>query len=188
MVRNMEQTDTSKKAPLWKQLAGAGAGALIALAFYGVYEVASPMLGAYLTIPTFIGKHSAADVRVQDPSNTETQERLARRAREIAEQFSERPVTDLEEDVPEEPAAPAQVVAPAPAIAPVQEIPKEEVAPAPLAAVENPLYEKAEAAENVTPPMLPSSGVGLWLSMHAAFLVVLAIRYRHKILSRMRYS
>jgi len=54
--------------------------------------------------------------------------------------------------------------------------------------VENPLYEKAEAAETSAPPMLPSSGVGVWLSLHVAFLVVIAIRYRTKILSRMRYS
>ena len=155
----MDQTEApTKKVPPWKQLAGAGAGALIALAFYGVYEVASPTLGAYLTIPTFIGKHSAADVRVQDPSNMETQERLARRAREIAEQFSERPITDMEKAL-EEPSAPAPVEVPV-----------------------------AEAAGSITPPTLPSSGVGLWLSIHVAFLVVLAIRYRNKILSRMRYS
>ena len=187
----MDQTEApTKKVPPWKQLAGAGAGALIALAFYGVYEVASPTLGAYLTIPTFIGKHSAADVRVQDPSNMETQERLARRAREIAEQFSERPITDMEKAL-EEPSAPAPVEVPVAAPVqepPVEEAPKEEVAPAPLAATENPLYEKAEAAGSITPPTLPSSGVGLWLSIHVAFLVVLAIRYRNKILSRMRYS
>src|SRR3989338_3827387 len=181
----MDQTDTpTKKVPLWKQLAGAGTGALIALAFYGVYEVASPVLSAYLSIPSFRGIHSAADVRVQSPSNTETQERLARRAREIAEQFSERPITDLEEDVPEEYIEPAAAPAAEP-VTPVEA--KEEITPTPLADVETPLYEKAQAAENIAPPSLPSSGFGLWLSIHVALLAVIGIRYRTKIYKKLRW-
>lgn len=44
-----EQEEKPSMPPLWKQAAGAVAGALVALALYSVYEAVSPMVTAVVT-------------------------------------------------------------------------------------------------------------------------------------------
>lgn len=61
------------RAPLWKQLAGAVAGALIALAVYGAYKWTVTLAGSVAT--------PAAEVEVTQEEATTDDERVARFAK-----------------------------------------------------------------------------------------------------------
>ena len=80
--------------PLFKQIAGAVAGAAIALALYTVWQAGSPYLGAYLIPP---GDHLRTEhtttVRFANKNITEQSDRyrlIAERTRKIATDLAER--------------------------------------------------------------------------------------------------
>ncbi|MBI3332065.1 hypothetical protein HYZ99_03855 [Candidatus Peregrinibacteria bacterium] len=177
-----------RSSPLWKQMAGALGGAAIAFALYSAYQAAEPTLTAWVSLPrASMDEEPTAEVEVPDTASPETQERIAARARAIAERFSERPVhaaAPEEEDVmhsmveEEEP-----MEAPEPIVEEPQPEATVEEAPAPI--VEEPVAEVMEKAsyaevmaEPPRAPSLPSSGVGLWIA--AAFSILGALGWKHR--------
>jgi len=172
--------EQTKTAPLWKQLVGAGVGSLVALALYGGYKFTSPHLGAFLTIP-WVSPHEAPSGEVEALDASEAaQERLAARAKQIAEEFSTRKVhmaddtvTEPEEDVP--PVVPLGSEEQAPM---EESTPELEPEPKPEPVMEEEIQPVEETLKNVEPPALPSSGIGLPLVTVFAFLGAIAYRYR----------
>lgn len=84
-------------SPLWKQLLGAVAGALVALAVYEIYSFASSHLQAVIALPTAPGVTSQGELRFavssEVPSNAN---RMQRRAQEIANAFGRNDPTTVQ--------------------------------------------------------------------------------------------
>lgn len=91
---------THTSPPLWKQLLGAGAGALIAFAVYGIYEGVVPPLEAYLVPKATLDKETLANRRFV-PSDTQARfDRIAKKTRAMVEEFeTERDVRALEAEL-----------------------------------------------------------------------------------------
>ncbi len=81
-----------ERAPLWKQLLGAGVGMLVALALYNAYEFATPRVQAYIFPPgTSQGNPPSGQVTVSDktlPKKENHFTRIAARAQEIAKRLT----------------------------------------------------------------------------------------------------
>ena len=151
---------------------GAGIGSLIALTFYGGYKLTFTHFGAYLTIPWVSPQEApSGEVEALDASEA-AQERLALRAKQIAEEFSTRKVHRANDSMMDDPVAlPLLPEAEEPERAPIPE-------PEPEPIVEEEIEPVSEALQNVEPPTLPSSGIGMPLVTVLAFLGAIAFRFR----------
>lgn len=182
--------DEPTRPPLWKQLAGAIGGAAIALALYASYEVASPALTAWLSIPE-TPRSDPGEVKIQNNVTDKMQQRIARRAQAIAEEFSERPehpVAESEEVSTasvssSSDAAPIAAVVPAPILPTPEELAPEAIQEEPVAPKSEPIAQaKPVTAEPVVAskaPALPSSGVGVWLMGFLSILVAIGWKFHN---------
>lgn len=162
---------TQTSPPLWKQLLGAGAGALVALAMYGVYEGVVPRLDAYLVPKETLHKETLANVRHVPPQTQARFDRIAKKTRAMVEEFdNQHDVRALEEQLVEIAAQkkeePGNVREPVVSPEPMPSVPE-------VAAVV-PLMPEAS-------PLLPESGVAMTLGVLAASIGgVLSLRRRKK--------
>lgn len=151
---------THTSPPLWKQLMGAGAGALVALAVYGVYEGVMPQLDAYLVPKETLYKETLANVRHVPPQTQARFDRIAQKTRAMVEEFeSQSDLNALQEELVE--------IAAQKKIEPVS-VPEPEITAAVTLMPE-------------TSPSLPQSGVAMSFGILAACAGgMLSLRHRKK--------
>jgi len=160
--------------PLWKQILGAVGGAAVALMLYTAWHAVSPHVSAWLIVPP---TESPEAIVLSDPADKTQKEfeRIARRAREIADTFG---TLHAASEISEEPmqkeaveSEPTPVVEPAPVVMEEEIEPAMndvmaeeaiEVMPTEEAAPPAPVYEPPVITEAVA-PALPSSGLGVVL-------------------------
>ena len=188
------KTDTPS---LGRQLLGAGIGATVALTLYAGYTQAEPVVTAYIMRSDDVQEahfaqknldHEDRQYQRQAVRNIEVAghgaapdedlfEKIAERAREIEEEYTEieaEAILEDEEDVQEVPAAPAveEVIVPA---VPSPEAWEREIANAP--------HEEFASEGD-----LPDSGVGLWMGIIVALTVAATLHRRtfFEMVSRLR--
>lgn len=155
------------RLPFVRQLFGAAAGALIALAAYTAYRGAQDAVRAYLIPPgadrtAYTGEVSVADKTVRE--NEEEFARITARARRTA-QLLRANQQDLLRAESGEPAP----VADASASEEVRPAAQERMAAAEQAAVSEAAASSVSAARlHAGAPTLPSSGLGLWMAVCGA--------------------
>lgn len=162
---------------------GAFVGATIALVLYATYEAAAEHLQAYVAIPwTGPERHDAPSPRTVIADTTveeRTKDRLASRARAIAERFTQRPITDVAEDAIvesiEEPLAEPEASAAVQAVDVSRDAANVLSPPEEKKEEENTMKKEENAAKA---PALPSSGVGTWLAGVFALLCAVGLKYR----------
>lgn len=162
---------TQISPPLWKQLLGAGAGAFVALAMYGVYEGVIPHLDAYLVPKETINKETLANVRHVPPQTQARFDRIAQKTRAMVEEFeNQADLNALEEELVEITAQKkAEIVS----------VPEPVISPGPISSLPGiaavvPLMPEAS-------PSLPESGVAMTVGVLAASIGgVLSLRRRKK--------
>lgn len=162
---------------------GAVTGAALALVLYGVYEVTSPHLTAWLTVPhPAAGEPPPTDTNFSGKSDRE--EHLAQRAREIVELFGERRKNEEDALAPRD-ALISEEPAPPPPPSPLPPPPP----PTPSASIEEP-QKPVSPPETATPvppiarseaPTLPRSGIGTWLAMFLSLLAAVGVRFRKRL-------
>lgn len=168
---------THTSPPLWKQLMGAGAGALVALAIYGVYEGVSPSIEAYLVPKETLYKETLANTRKVPPQTQARFDRIAKKTRAMVERFeSERDLDALEKELADiatkRDTEPANVDMPV--VAEVEPVLSPEPSPSlPMAAAVISTMEENS-------PTLPESGVGVTLGLLAASAGGLMTLWRRK--------
>lgn len=184
------------KNQMVRQLLGAGAGMFIALALYSAYRTTSTAVRAYLVPPGADRTAFTGTFRVSDPAVMESGDRIARiaaRARANATQLRENQQQILaSEQTQEADAERAEVMAEPvtePEPMPAAQEPGERVTEAARNAQENRndrltqrqimdstthAASSAESdAEHAAAPVLPSSGIGLWVAGFMALTITL---------------
>ncbi len=189
-----EQPSKDEKAPLWRQLVGAGAGMMVALALYNAYTFASPYAAPYLQASiayiyppgTSVTSPPSGEVRFSDKSISSSSPEFAKvgaRARDIAKRLG--PADDgassaeaVHAAAPEESSSEAFVLEEASSSS--QEMSSE--------AMEEESSSSAEVIAEVHEgaPQLPSSGVGMWLATFVALggAVMMVPRTRKRVMER----
>lgn len=180
---------TKQTPPIWKQLLGAVIGGSLALALYGIYTVSEPHLQGLLVLPQAEeGAQSPGVARVasKDISGRRL-ETIARRAQNIAAEFSDRQPNWPESDGTEYDTR-------------LPEIDEEVHMGADLVRYEDDFFEPIETSEPVysydpapTPPpqvapshhvqaapVLPNSGVGIGAAMLMSMLGASGAVYRKR--------
>lgn len=200
-------TEERSRPPLWKQALGAIGGALVALGIYTMYTEASPQVTAWLSIP-WPNDHRApsGEVTVLDVDDYDAQDRIAAKAREIADRFSTRPMnvvegeeeeedgrelaqTDTSDAVPEQPPyrSMIQQMSSASSSAASMESSEsfaESSMSEPMAssvAAEGQSSSQSSMTHIARVPELPSSGIGMWIVGIAAFLAAIGYRFRKEL-------
>ena len=165
------------QTPLWKQLLGAGTGALVALAAYVAYDAASPALTAVLAspgapiirpaepaTPSSATMHDAAT-----PEQQKAQDNIANKAKALTDSFK------------------GMVIAPGTgtgfvtaAVSTSSEATTEEESSAWTAPMQmaDQASSKATVIAGTKAGKLPNSGVGVWMGMLAAFTIAFGLQMR----------
>ena len=145
---------TNTSPPTWKQLLGAGTGALVALSIYGVYEGVVPSFEAYLVPRETISKNTLANRRYVPPQTQERFDRIASKTRAMVERLDEEHNLNVLKErlmriVPEEP--------------------KTAEAASSILSTKEERVEPAEGIDStVETPTLPQSGVAISFGILAA--------------------
>ncbi len=176
----------NEQTPLWKQLAGAGVGAMVALALYFGFKVSAPAITGMLVLPQErIGSDSIGEVRIAATNISERDsQRIINRAQEIATKLSKNAPKPVEHKAASK-AFVAQTETPLIA-EPLQELQPVE-APASVQATDTKVEPvKVVAAKQVIATGktdLPESGVGLWMAILVAFVVPTATLWKRKFMA-----